>query len=169
MIKWYTWEEGMVKAEEESKKFFVDLYTDWCKWCKEMDKATFQNPVIAEYINEHYIAIKFNAERRDEIEFRGETYRFVKGGRRGYHTLATKLTKGRLNYPTVVFMDEEKNVIQAIPGFLDVPTFDPIMRFFAENYHKSMPWSVYLSKYKDAGKDKESPYGRLATQKKGGE
>ena len=165
LIRWYTWEEGMVKAEEESKKLFVDLYTDWCKWCKEMDKATFQNKVIADYINENYIAIKFNAEQRGEIVFKGETFKFVKGGRKGYHTLATSLTKGRLSYPTVVFMDEDMEVIQAIPGYLDVPTFDPIMRYFAENFHKSTPWATYLRRYKSDQDEKKSSHSRLVNQK----
>ena len=33
----------------------VDVYTDWCGWCKKMDKETFNHPVIAKYINENYI------------------------------------------------------------------------------------------------------------------
>lgn len=130
-----------------------------------MDKETFQNPMIAEYINANYIAIKFNAEQRGDIEFMGETYKWVKGGRKGYHTLATNLTKGRLSYPTVVFMDEDKKVIQAIPGFLDVPTFDPIMRYFAENLHKEIPWASYLRKYNDAVKEKKSKHSRMVNQK----
>gem|GEM_PF-126549 len=148
LIKWYTWEEGMIKASDESKKFVVDLYTDWCGWCKRMDKATFQDPVIADYINKHYIAIKFNAEQKAAIDFKSKSHKYVKGGRRGYHTLAAELTGGRLSYPTVVFMDEEMEVIQALPGFLDAPTFDPIMRYFAEDMHKSKPWEAYLKEYK---------------------
>lgn len=147
-IKWYTWEEGMMKADEESKKIFVDLYTDWCGWCKKMDKATFQNPLVVEYINKHYVAIKFNAEQKTEIDFNNKTHKYIKGGRRGYHNLAAELTNGKLSYPTVVFMDEEKKVIQAIRGFLDVPTFDPIMRYFAEDFHKKTPWMSYLAEYK---------------------
>ncbi len=149
IIEWYTWEEGMTKAEESPKKFVIDLYTDWCGWCKRMDKATFQNPQIASYINEHYIAIKFNAEQKEDVEYLGNKHSFVNRGR-GYHSLAAQLTNGKLSYPTVVFLDEDKNVIQAIPGFLDAATFDPIMRYFAENLYEAKPWAAYLREYKEA-------------------
>lgn len=149
IINWYTWEEGMTKAEETPKKFIVDLYTDWCGWCKRMDKATFQNPEIAAYINENYIPIKFDAEQKGDITFRDQLYKFVKGGRRGYHELAAMLTNGKLSYPTVVFIDEDRNVIQALPGFLDAETFDPIIHYFAEDSHQKISWSAYLSRYKE--------------------
>ena len=149
IINWYTWEEGMTKAEEEPKKFIVDLYTDWCGWCKRMDKATFQNPDIAAYVNENYIAIKFDAEQKGDINFREQIYKFVKSGRRGYHEMAAMLTNGKLSYPTVVFMDEERNVIQALPGFLDAETFDPIIHYFAEDLHQKISWSSYLGRYKE--------------------
>ena len=170
LIKWYTWEEGMMKAEESPKKFIVDLYTKWCGWCKRMDKATFQNPEIAKYINENYIPIKFNAEQKLEIEFNGETHKFVKRGR-GYHSLAAYLTGGKLSYPTVVFMDEEKSVIQAIPGFLDPPTLDPILRYFFEDLHKTTPWATYIHQYNNGGipklDDKGNNHSRLVHSKKG--
>ena len=171
LIKWYTWEEGMMKAEESPKKFIVDLYTKWCGWCKRMDKATFQNPDIANYINENYIPIKFNAEQKTEIEFDGEVHKFVKRGR-GYHSLAAYLTGGKLSYPTVVFMDEEKGVIQAIPGFLDVDTLDPILRYFSDDWHKTTPWATYISEYKNGmapSDKKKNNHSRLVNSKKGGD
>ena len=147
-IKWYTWEEGMMKAEKENKKFVIDMYTDWCGWCKKMDKATFQNPVVAEYVNENYIAIKFDAEQKENITFKGEEHKYVRSGRRGYHTLAAKLTNGRLSYPTVVFLDEDQQLIQAIPGYQGPQDFHPIAMYFAEDLHHQMPWSSFITSYK---------------------
>ena len=138
----------MTKSEEEPKKFIVDMYTDWCGWCKRMDKMTFQNPEIATYVNENYIAIKFNAEQKDEVTYKENLYKFVSNGRRGYHALAAQLTGGKLSYPTVIFLDENKEVIQALPGFLDAETFAPVIRYFSENQHQSTPWAVYLREYK---------------------
>ena len=149
MINWYTWEEGMTKAEDEPKKFVIDMYTDWCGWCKRMDKQTFQNPDIATYVNENYIAIKFNAEQKGDIMFKENVYKFVKGGRRGYHELAAQLTGGKLSYPTVIFLDENKEIIQALPGFLNADTFAPIIRYFAQDKHRSTPWAVFLRNYKE--------------------
>jgi len=149
-IKWYTWEEGIQKAAESPKKILVDIYTQWCKYCKVMDKNTFQNAVIAKYVNEHYIAIKFDAGRKDDIEFKGKNHKFVRKGR-GYHALAMELSKstGKLSFPTVVFIDKDLKVIQAIPGLLEPPTFDPILRYFAEDQHKYQSWISYMRDFKN--------------------
>ena len=154
-IKWYTWEEGMVKSEKENKKFVIDMYTDWCGWCKKMDSSTFSDPQIAHYVNTNYIAIKFDAEQKGNITFRGEEHSFVKSGRRGYHTLAAKLTNDRLSYPTVVFLDENMDLIQAIPGFQDAKTFDPILIYFAEDLHKQMSWNSFIQSYDDRPKPQD--------------
>ncbi len=151
-IKWYTWEEGMVKSESEHKKFVIDMYTDWCGWCKKMDRTTFSDPRIIDYINTNYIPIKFDAEHKENITFKGEEHRFVRSGRRGYHTLAAKLTNGRLSYPTIVFLDESKELIQAIPGFQDATMFNPILIYFAEDLHKKMPWNSFLRNYNNANR-----------------
>jgi len=148
-INWYTWDEGMTKAQEEQKKFIVDMYTDWCGWCKRMDKVTFQNPEIAAYINEHFIAIKFDAEQKGEINFKGINYEFIDSGRRGYHGLAAQLTDDRLSYPTVIFLDEQQEVIQALRGFIDAETFAPVVTYFANDLFLTTPWATFLRKYND--------------------
>ncbi|MEL6989660.1 MAG: DUF255 domain-containing protein, partial [Bacteroidota bacterium] len=136
-VKWLSWEEAIEKSKIQKKKIFVDIYTDWCGWCKKMDKATFQQAEIAEYLNEHYYAVKFNAEQRGNIELKDKIYKFISAGRNGYHELAFNLTRGRLSYPTIVFLDEEMNLIQPIPGFQNAQNFELIMTYFSEDHHKT--------------------------------
>ena len=64
-LKWYGWNEGYAKAVKEGKIVLVDAYTDWCGWCKKMDRDTYTNPNIIKKINEHFIPIKFNPEIKD--------------------------------------------------------------------------------------------------------
>ena len=58
-----TWEEAFAKAAEEDKHVFVDSYTDWCYWCKVMDKETFTDPEIAAYLNAEFVPIKVDMEK----------------------------------------------------------------------------------------------------------
>ena len=146
-VEWLSFGEAIEKSKVERKKIFVDVYTKWCGWCKKMDKATFQDPQIANYINENYYAVKFDAEDRNSIDFKDKTYKFVKSGRRGYHELAAAITKGNLRYPTVVFLDENLNVIQPIPGYQDAKSFEMIMTYFAEDFFKNTPWRKYKQEY----------------------
>ncbi|MCO6461614.1 MAG: DUF255 domain-containing protein [Saprospiraceae bacterium] len=146
-IKWYTFEEAVQQNKIKKKKIMVDLYTDWCGWCKVMDKNTFSNEDIISYINKYYYPVKFNAECRDKINYNNKVYSFVGGKGRGYNELALLLSGGRLSYPTVVFIDEDLNVIQPIQGYQEPSDFYKIMRYFGEDHYKQTPWKVYIQQY----------------------
>lgn len=142
-INWLSWEDAQVKNQAEPRKFIIDVYTKWCGWCKKMDKATFQQADIYSYINKHYYAVKFDAETKTDIHFKNKAYKYVKQGNSGYHELAAEITFGKLSYPTLVFLDEQLNVIQPIPGYKDPTSLDKIMKYFAEDYYKTTPWKKY--------------------------
>ena len=147
-IQWLTWEQMMKKYDKEKKKILVDVYTDWCGWCKRMDKSTFANPVIVDYINKNYYAVKFNAEQHEDIKFRGHIYKFVRSGRRGYHEFAAALTQNQLSYPTYVFLDEDINLLQVIPGYRQAKEFEYILNFFGGDYYKTTPWAKFEKEFK---------------------
>ena len=146
-ITWVQWEEGIQQSIDQDKKVIIDLYTKWCGWCKKMDNTTFSDSTIVDYINENYIAIKFDAEHRGDLIYGEEVYKFTKGGRRGYHALAAKMTHGRLRYPTIVFLDENAEVIQALPGFQSANNLEKILTYFAGDHHKKTPWPIYQMDY----------------------
>ncbi|MCB9309734.1 MAG: DUF255 domain-containing protein [Lewinellaceae bacterium] len=143
-IKWLTWAQALEKSKVEKRKIFVDIYTDWCGWCKKLDATTFSEDQIAKYLNENYYPVKFNAEMQEPITLRGREYVFVKSGRSGYHELAAQLLQGKLSYPSMVFLDENFGLIQSIPGYQDVNTFEMIITYFGSNSHKSVAWQKYM-------------------------
>lgn len=147
LVKWYTLEEAQELNKIAPRKFFIDIYTDWCGWCKKMDAVTFENPVIAAYLNEKYYPIKFNAEVRDSVFFRNKKYGFVGQGGRGYNELAPELMGDRMSYPTVVFLDEQLNLIQAIPGFREAPELDRILKYFGDNYYRTTDYKIFMDGY----------------------
>jgi thioredoxin-related protein len=114
-LKWTTFDA--LPDNKEKKKYIVDVYTEWCGWCKVMDKKTFTDPKVQEYLNENFHMIKFDAEQKDAITFKGRIYDWKAGGRNGYNTLAKELLGNRMSYPTMVYLDENMNKIQAIPGY----------------------------------------------------
>ena len=117
-IVWLTWEEATAAMENEPKKMFIDVYTEWCGWCKRMDAQTFTDPDVISYMNENYYAVKFDAEGREDAEYKGQTLTFrADAGRRGVHELAYVLLNGRLGYPSFVYLDEEQNSLKVSPGY----------------------------------------------------
>ncbi len=144
-IKWMSWEEAVAKAasEKNPKKVFVDVYTDWCGWCKRMDADTFQNPEVAAYMRDNFYMVKLDGEQAEPITYKGQTYEFVAQGRNGYHQLAAALLQGRLSYPTVVFLDENFQMLSPVPGYQKPDAFLNIARYFGENIYKEKDWQAY--------------------------
>ncbi len=148
-INWLTWEEAMQKLESGDKKpIFIDVYTDWCGWCKRMDATTFSNPEVAKTMNENFHAVKLDGEAKRDITFKGNTFKYVPNGRRGYHELAAALLQNKLSYPTVVFLDENADMIQPLPGYRQAAEFHPILKFIGEGHYKNTEWKEFQKTYK---------------------
>jgi thioredoxin-related protein len=147
-IEWMSFEaaiEAQAKADQP-KKIFIDVYTDWCGWCKKMDKETFNNPEVAVYMQQHFYMVKLDGEGKKPIVFRGKTFSFVPSGRNGYHELAAGLMQGQLSYPTVVFLNEQAELLSPVPGYHPPESFMPIARFFGDNHYKTSTWEDYQKK-----------------------
>jgi len=116
-IRWYSWEEAIEANKTTKKKFVIDLYTDWCGWCKVMDKKTFTDPKIIAYINENFYPIKFDAEQKNPVVYNNYTFKHLPGGRNGIHELAYSLMDGKASYPTIVYLNEKEQRIFISPGY----------------------------------------------------
>jgi len=147
-IKWMTWEEAQAAQKKNPKKIFVDVYTDWCGWCKKMDATTFSHPDLIKYVNEKYYAVKFDAEQKIPITFNGKEYKFVPQGGRGYHELAAHLMGGKMSYPTTLYLDEQLNMLSPVPGYLDPTTFETIITYFGSNAFSTTKWEDYQKNFK---------------------
>lgn len=150
-VNWMTFEEAVEQSKKEKKKIFIDVYTDWCGYCKVMDKNTFSDPEVARVLNENFYPVKFNAEQREDVEFDGHVFKFVPAGR--YHELAASLLNNKLSYPTVVFLTEDFQMIQPLPGYRKAPEFHMIVQYIGEDHFKSKSWQEFQQTYK-------SPYAR---------
>lgn len=147
-INWMTFEEAMERNKKNPKKVFVDLYTDWCTWCLRMEKVTFENPAIAEYINENFYPVKLDAETKRAISFKENNYVFrADASEKGIHEIAVYLTRGRLNYPSVIFLDENMGNPQPIPGFQNPVFMDKLLKFFGEDYYREIDWGLFNQIY----------------------
>jgi len=139
-VNWLTMEEALERHRQNPKKIFVDIYTDWCGWCKRMESETFSHPVIVEYINTNFYPVKLNAEYPGPIVFGGVTYVNEQPQRRGSpHNLAVAILQGRMSYPSVAFFDEQLRLIYALPGFRAPVNMEPVLVFFAEGIYEENP------------------------------
>ncbi len=140
-IKWLTLEEAAAKSKTAPRKVFVDVYTDWCGWCKRMDKSTFSDPAVVDYVNKNFYAVKLDAEGKEPITINGKTYKYNAQYRT--HEAALALLNMKLGYPTTVYLDEKFGIISPVPGYLDAPTFRHLLTYFNEEHYKKKTFDEF--------------------------
>jgi len=147
-VKWYTIQEAEALSKQNPRKIMIDVYTDWCGWCKKMDAETFSHPVIAEFINNNYYPVKLNAESTADITFNGNTYKFVEQNGKGYHELAAGLLNGRLSFPSIAYLNEKLELLGAVPGYKGPVDMEPLLNYIAENKFLTQSLEEYQQTFK---------------------
>jgi len=146
-IKWHTWEEAIKLSESNPKKILIDVYTEWCGWCKRMDKETFTNPEIIEMVNENFYAVKLDAEQKEDILYKDVTFKFnPANGRKGAHELAVSLLEGKMGYPSLVYLDEKQSRISISPGYKAVDMMKQELLFISGEHYVSMTFNEFKTK-----------------------
>ena len=147
-VKWLSFKEAITLNKENPKPILVDVYTDWCGYCKKMDLNTYTNKTISDYINKNFYAVKLDGEEKKDIVFNNHTFKFQKQGRRGYHELPATLMDGKLSYPTTIILSEDEKVLDKIPGYLDKEILEKILVFFSEKHYETKKWKEFEKKFK---------------------
>jgi thioredoxin-related protein len=113
-IQWMKFEEAIAANAKSPKMILVDVYTDWCGWCKKMDKETFTDPRVITHFQKNFYAVKLNAENtKRSFEFMGKIF-----------TEAQMAASMRVNsYPNFVVIEPELQNIAHLPGYREPTAF----------------------------------------------
>ena len=154
-IQWMSLAEAIEAQKVVPKKIFMDVYTDWCGPCKMLDKNTFTNKRLIRFINKNYYAVKFDGEGTEHITYKDFTYtnpnhQPERKGRNAQHFFADAL---RINaYPSLVFFDENGELIQALPGYKTAQELEIFLKMVASDDYKDITteqaWADYQKAFK---------------------
>jgi len=159
-INWMSMNEALEAQEKEPKKIFMDVYTTWCGPCKLLDKNTFANKDVANYVNKHFYAVKFNAEGKGEVHYKDFTYtnpKYKEGrkGRNSQHLFAHALKVTA--YPTMVFFDENSDVISPVAGYHTPEQLELYLKMIVSDQYKKLTtadaWQKYQKNFKGTFKN----------------
>ncbi len=140
-LEWLSFEEAVKRLPENKRPLMIDVYTDWCGWCKVMDKNTFSQQEVASYLTKSFYAVKLNAETKDTIRL-GEKV-FVFKPEYKSNELAISLLNGKMSYPSIVFLDEKLQLLTVVPGYVEAPQMLDILRYFGEGTYLKLKWEDY--------------------------
>lgn len=154
-LRWRSFEESLVENGVRmqmgmpAKKVFVDVYTDWCGWCKRLDATTFAHPEIVRYMDSAFITVKLNAERTDTVVINNNIFvnQAAAQGKRGSHDLAIQLLQGKMSYPSCTFLDEGGKQITVVPGYMDAAQFEVLLHFVGEEAYKTTDWETFSARF----------------------
>jgi thioredoxin-related protein len=135
-LTWKDLPSGLAEAKKANKKILLDVYTDWCKWCKKLDAEVYAEPAVSAYLQKNYITVKVNAENPDKFAFQGKQM----------NGPDIAQTFGVSGYPTIIFLDADGKQIDRLGGFVNAQQFLPILKFIGEDAYKTTSWDDYAKK-----------------------
>jgi len=134
-ITWTGIAEALNSAPEQKKLIVLDVYTDWCGWCKRMDRDTYADSTVMAYLGEKYIASKMNPEKDGDLTYQGKKFSQRQFGQ----------ALGIASYPSTVFFNEKGEVLTVVPGYIGAEEFLQILRYFGEGIYLNTSWEDYAA------------------------
>ena len=132
-LQWMSFNDGLALAQKANRKVLIDVYTDWCGWCKKMESTTYGDPRIVEYLQRKYVLVRLNAESMQKLTYKGTTYT--------ERDLAGAF--GVNGYPTTIFLKANGDPITGYPGYADAAKFRTVLSFIAEDHYLTKKFSDY--------------------------
>lgn len=130
-LRTYTFSEAEKLEQQNPKPIFVFIHTSWCKYCKMMENSTFKNPEVVQLLNENFYFVSLDAEQKNPILFKNNTFRFQpKGQNTGVHELAEELgtVDGAMTYPTFSILDKNNTILLQISEYTDAKTMIGLLK-----------------------------------------
>lgn len=116
-IEWLDFETAIDRNQLEKKFIFIDMYTDWCGWCKKMDASTFKQPAVVDFMKENFYAVKMNPEAKEAIAYKEVLYESKQYNGKAYNELAVNLLAGKMSFPSFVVLNKREVKRGVIVGY----------------------------------------------------
>jgi len=122
-INWYSYQSGMKKINDEGKKGFLHFYTDWCTYCKLMNRQTFTDDSVVAFLNQNFVPMRVNAEKQRDV--------------------AKKY--GVSKFPNSWFIAEDQSEIGKRPGFISADILLKMLKYVDTDSFQEMSFQDFMN------------------------
>ncbi|MCW5906495.1 MAG: thioredoxin family protein [Chitinophagales bacterium] len=143
-LKWKTPKEALHNRETSKKKTLVFIHTDWCNACRVMSRTSFTDTLTRKLIEERFDIVNFNPEITDSITFKGQTFVNARSPQAPFHQLALALSRNNFVLPTLAILDENMNLLDAIPFYLNPKVLKDITTYYGNDVFKTKGWADFI-------------------------
>jgi uncharacterized protein YyaL (SSP411 family) len=127
-IRWHEWgEEAFAIAQRENKPILLDIGAVWCHWCHVMDRESYDDPEVAQIVNERFVAVKVDRDERPDIDSRYQVAVSAISGQGGWPLTAFLTPDGKPFYGGTYFPPDEN---------YGRPSFKRVLLSIADAYHQ---------------------------------
>ena len=133
-VVWMTPEQMESAFAENKKPIIIDVYTDWCHYCRVMDKTTWQNDSVAAYLGSNYYTVKINAENQAPYVWQGTSYKYEPKYK--VNMLAVKLLGGNMVYPSLVIIPL-KGEPEVLKGAFSAKELEMILKYYGDRTNET--------------------------------
>lgn len=137
--RWHQWTEGVVATQTSGKYMLVDVYTDWCGWCKKMDREVYTHPQVQQLLAANFVTIKLDAESTN----------LITNGTNQYTEQEWAKMLGVEGYPTIMVFDKRFQLISRFSGYYEPKEFIRYLKYIHGKYYTQYTFQEYLQKVHD--------------------
>lgn len=136
-VEWKGWNAGLSAAASSRRPVLVDVYTDWCRWCKQMDRDVYARADVSQYLERHFVTVKLNAEGGEMVAHQG----------RNLSARALASSFGVSGYPTTIFLTSSGEHLVNVPGYVEPGRFLLLLRYIGDGHmERGEKWDDYVKK-----------------------
>jgi thioredoxin-related protein len=146
-VKWKNLNEAEAANKTEPRKMILNFYNYYRVSCSLMRTEVFNNPVIANYLNEKYYCVNIDVFTQDTLEIFGQKY-INENKPYKYHQLPIAALEGQMTFPSFIILDENGKVLEKMRQFVTPVTLETIVHYYGDNSYKTDKWDDFKTKFK---------------------
>ena len=136
-VEWKKWNAGLAAAASSRRPVVVDVYTDWCRWCRQMDREVYGRADVSEYLAAKFVTVKLDAESPEPVTYRGRSLTA--------RSLASSFDVS--GYPTTIFLTADGEHLVNVPGYVEAGRFLQLLRYVGDGHmDRGVKWDEYVKR-----------------------